>query len=80
MILPEVKLPDVDDLVFTFWHWMEVETDTIFRDFAYDGGIVELSSDNGVSWAQIFPQEDYQYTIPEFIDSGPFIPGTPVYS
>ncbi len=41
---------------------------------------MELSSDNGISWTQIFPQGDYQYTIPEFIDSRPFIPGTLVYS
>jgi murein tripeptide amidase MpaA len=78
--LPKVRLPDEENLVFSFWHWMEAETDTVFPDSAYDGGIMELSCDNGSTWTQLFPQQGYPCTIPRYIDSSPFVAGTSIFS
>lgn len=80
LVLPSLTLPDADNLIFSFWHWMEAETDTVFPDSAYDGGIIELSWDNGVNWIQIFPQQGYSHQISKFAESSPFSQATPVYS
>jgi len=80
LTLPGIYLPEVEGLVFTCWHWMDAETDTISPGFAYDGGIVEISSDNGISWTQITSQDGYSHTISSFVELSPFVPGTPVFS
>ena len=80
LVLPAVVLPDVAGLLFSFWHWMEAEIDSLAPSLAYDGGIVEISSDNGASWRQIMPWDGYSHTISEFIESGPFSAGTLVFS
>ncbi len=80
LVLPAITLPDVDHLIFSFWHWMEAETDAVSPDSAYDGGIVELSNDRGISWIEIFPLHGYPHTVSKFAESAPFLPGTPIYS
>jgi len=80
LVLPNLTLPQVENLVFSFWHWMEAETDTVFPDFAYDGGIVELSYDNGGTWIQLYPGQDYSHKVSDFAESSPFPPGTAIYS
>ena len=80
LVLPTTLLPEVEGLIFTFWDWMDAETDTISPDFAYDGGIVEISIDNGLNWEQISPQNGYSHTVSNFVESSPFAPGTSVFS
>jgi hypothetical protein len=78
--LPPLNLPDSDNLIFSFWHWMEAEADTVFSDSAYDGGLVELSGDNGVSWTEIFPRQNYSHRLSGFAESSPFPRGTSIFS
>jgi len=80
LTLPTVILPDADNLVLSFRHWMEAEIDNVNQGFAFDGGIVEISLNNDSTWSQLYPQEDYPFQISEVIDSGPFAAGTPVFS
>jgi hypothetical protein len=80
LVTPFLILPEADNLILSFWHWMEAETDMVFPEYAYDGGIVELSSDNGISWTQIYPKQGYSHKISEFAEFSPFPPGTSVYS
>lgn len=80
LIVPGLMLPDADNLVFGFWHWMEAESDTVFPDSAYDGGIIELSCDNGLNWIQLFPQQGYSHQISAFAESCPFPVGKSVFS
>jgi hypothetical protein len=63
-----------------FWHWIDAEIYSSTR--AWDGGIVEISTDGGSSWSQITPQGGYPYTIWDEAASAesPFAPGTPCYS
>ncbi len=61
-----------------FWHAYSAETDNTPTN-AYDGGVVDLSLDNGGSWSRITPVGGY----PRVLLSGPSAPlanGTPVYS
>ncbi|MDI6840559.1 MAG: M14 family zinc carboxypeptidase [bacterium] len=60
-----------------FWHWIDAETET--QTSAWDGGIVEISRDEGLSWQQITPTNGYPYTIIGNPQS-PFPGGTPCYS
>ncbi len=60
----------------SFWHWIEAETKS--SEYAYDGGIVEISTDEGSSWEQIFPDGGYPYKSASC--SNPFDPETPCYS
>ncbi len=65
-----------DDASLTFWHWMQAEDDLDMT--AWDGGIVMISTGNGV-WTQVHPVGGYPYTI---IDNpaSPFAAATPCYS
>ena len=75
LVTPTVFLGDGTNLIF--WHWMAAELD--YGDYAWDGGIVEISQDGGVTWTQIAPEGGYPYKITENDDS-PFEPDTPCYS
>ncbi len=59
-----------------FWHWIDAEIETATE--AWDGGIVEISSD-GESFDQITPEGGYPYTIVDN-PASPFEPGTPCFS
>ena len=63
----------------SYWQWIESETSTAYPDYAYDGGIVELSIDGG-PFGQIFPEEGYTYLIRERLNPGPFPQGTEVFA
>jgi len=80
LILSTIQFPEVDGLLFSCWDWIDAEADTISPDLAYDGGIVEISVDNGSTWEQMNSQEKYSHTISNFVESSPFVPGTPVFS
>jgi hypothetical protein len=66
--------------VLRFWHWIDAETYNSTR--AWDGGLVEISTDGGSNWTQITPVGGYPYTIWDEASSAesPFTPGTPCYS
>lgn len=61
----------------TFWHWPDMELED--ADYAWDGGIVELSLDDGTNYAQITPEGGYPYKIVPNVDS-PFEPDTPCFA
>ncbi|MEP7028591.1 MAG: FlgD immunoglobulin-like domain containing protein, partial [Candidatus Eisenbacteria bacterium] len=61
-----------------FWHSYSAETDNTPTD-AFDGGVVDLSLDNGGTWSRITPSGGY----PRVLLAGagdPLPEGTPVYS
>jgi hypothetical protein len=62
---------------FTFWHFCRAET--MDATYAWDGGIVEISTDGGESWLQITPVGGYQKQIYPNADS-PFDPDTPCFA
>ncbi len=80
LVISSLTLPDVDGLVFSFWHWMQAETDSVFPDSAYDGGLIELSCDNGINWTQLFPLHEYSHKLSGFAESSPFPHGTSIFS
>jgi hypothetical protein len=47
----------------TFYHWMDAETSSTYTGYCYDGGIVEISTDSGATWQQIFPKNGYPFRI-----------------
>jgi hypothetical protein len=75
LVTPLVVLEPGSEL--TFWHWMDAEIES--GGWAWDGGIVEISTDMGESWVQIEPEGGYPYQIVDNPDS-PFPPGTPCFS
>ena len=77
---PEICVPNADTIFFTFKQWLEAETDLFFENTAYDGGIVEISTDGGFQWNQVLPTNDYHFVIPAHIQASPFQPGTHVFS
>jgi hypothetical protein len=62
---------------FTFWHYCRAET--MNATYAWDGGVVEMSTDGGDSWFQIAPEGGYQKLIYPNGDS-PFEPDTPCFA
>jgi hypothetical protein len=75
LVTPLVVLEPGSEL--TFWHWMDAEVES--GEWAWDGGIVEISTDMGGTWVQIEPEGGYPYQIVDNPDS-PFPPGTPCFS
>ena len=45
----------------SFWHWIHAELNV--NRYAWDGGIVEISTDGGSTWSQISPVGGYYYKI-----------------
>lgn len=60
-----------------FWHWLDAEV--YYDEEACDGAIVEISVDDGASWAAITPVTGYPYII-RSNSTGPFEDGTPCFS
>ncbi|UCE38159.1 MAG: DUF835 domain-containing protein [Thermoplasmata archaeon] len=48
---PSIDLSDSEETKMTFWHYYDFENETVWND----GGRVEISVDNGVSWIPKFP-------------------------
>ncbi len=61
----------------TFWHTIDAENGSGYD--AWDGGIVEVSTDGGENWMQIDPVPGYNKYIRDNPES-PFASGTPCYS
>jgi hypothetical protein len=63
--------------VMRFWHWMAAET--LDAGQAWDGGLVQWSTDGGSTWPQLTPQGGYKFTIVDN-PASPFNAGTPCFS
>lgn len=63
----------------SFWHYMDAEIYDGNPPYAWDGGIVEISTDGGNSWTQITPDGGYPYLVYPNADS-PFEGDTPCYA
>lgn len=69
----------------SFHHALNAEVSGAFPDSAYDGGVVELSTDGGLNWEQLTPLAGYPHTF-RFLTGGgdptthPFPGGTPCFS
>jgi len=74
---PELRIGDPATL--TFWHRMNAEDDSEHFGYAWDGGIVEVSTDGGLSWDQVFPTPGYNLRIRDN-DASPFAMNTECYS
>lgn len=72
---PEIRLGA--GATMTFWFYISAEDDA--NNTAWDGAIVEASTNSGASWSQITPVAGYTHTI---IDNPqcPFPAGTPCWS
>jgi len=62
-----------------FRHWMEAEVSGSYAGYCYDGGMVEISINDG-PWQQITPVGGYNYRIRTGSTPGPWPAETPVYS
>ncbi len=63
-----------------FWHWMDAETSAAYPDYCYDGGLIEISVDEGTAWHQLTPAGGYPYLIRTGTTPGPFAAETPAWS
>jgi len=77
LVTPSIELGL--DSYLRFWHWMEAETSSAYPQYAYDGGIVEISVDGG-AWQQIFPEGGYNYIVRAGSTPGPFPAGMQFFS
>ncbi len=78
LYMPEVVLDEGAQL--RFHHWMEAENSPFRIGWAYDGGIVEISTDGGGSWTLLTPMTPYPYATRPGTIAGPFADGMPLYS
>ncbi len=77
LITEEILLPPQAELVF--WHWMDAETSSYYLGYAYDGGVVEISTDGGSTWQLITPEGGYTHHIRSGTGN-PLPPETPCFS
>jgi len=77
LVTPEIELGL--DSYLHFWHWMDAETSSAYPEYAYDGGLIEISIDGG-PYEQITPVGGYDYLVREGGTPGPFAPETPFFS
>jgi len=76
---PRIFLKDSSEYELTFWHWMDAEVSSDDPSYAWDGGRIEISDDEGTTWEVLTPEGGYPYLIVQNPDS-PFEPNTPVFS
>ncbi len=77
LITPAVAISG--DVELRCWMWIDSEVSSAYPDRAYDGGIVEMSIDDG-PFEQITPQGGYTHTIRTGSTPGPFPEDTPVFA
>lgn len=79
LVTPIVTLPAGAEL--RIQHWIDAEKSPFEMGWAYDGGIVEVSLDEGQTWAQLTPVNGLPYrTLAGSAPGGPFGVGTAVFS
>ena len=76
LVSPPILLSDEAQL--TFRHWMQSETPKD-QTYAWDGGFVEISTNDGASFEQITPEGGYPYIVFGHSES-PYPEGTPCYA
>ena len=74
---PSIYVSSEDTL--TFYQYMDAETSNIYTGYAWDGGIIEISTDGGSNWSQITPQGGYPFLI-HYNEVSPFSEETPCFS
>ena len=77
-VLESPELPLVLNAQLHFFHWMDAENHTTNPQYAWDGGLIQMSL-NGGEWTQITPIGGYPYKIYSNVAS-PFPAETRVYS
>jgi len=75
LVLPRVHLAENAHL--TFRHWCNTELDS--GDYAWDGAVVEISTDRGATFSMLTPDGGYPYRIVEN-PASPFEPDTPCFA
>lgn len=65
--------------VVTFWHWMNAEDSSTYPGYAYDGGLIEISMNQG-SWEQVTTENGYTHLIRASASPGSLPENTPVFS
>ena len=75
LVTPPLYLADGSKLYF--WHWIDAELNS--GVYAWDGGVVEITTDHGSTWQQITPANGYPYKISSN-PASPFPADTPCYS
>jgi len=76
LVSPTFTVPENASL--SFWHWMEAEISGSYPGYAYDGGLMEISTDGGAEWTQIAPEGGYPYLSRG--DTSPVAAETPLWS
>jgi hypothetical protein len=69
-----------DNCVLQYWQWIFMEASSSFPGYAYDAGIVEISTDDGDTWTQITPVGGYTHLIRGGSNPCPFPAETPCFS
>ncbi len=64
----------------SFWHWMDAEVSQAHEGYCYDGGLLEISTDGGITWFGLTPAGGYPYLVRTGGTPGPFPAETPVWS
>ena len=83
LLLPEVTITPYSQL--SVFHRMQAEVSGLYPDSAYDGGIIEISTDGGGSWDLLIPDSGYNKYFRTSSGGGapcthPFDGGTSCYS
>ena len=78
---PPVTLHPDTNAALEFQHWMEADTVGAPTGYAWHGGIVEISLDDGATFEQLHPAGGYSHLMADFGDGSlPFPVDTPVYA
>ena len=77
LTLPPVQLELSPRLVF--WHWASTELEGVRTNYAWDGGIVEISTNGGASFGSIAPVGGYPFRIVSN-PASPFSADTPCFA
>jgi len=78
LVTPQIAL--TPDCELRYWQWIEAEHSPFHMGWAYDGGLVEISVDDGASWEILTPEGGYPYTTRVGMVPGPFPYGTQLFS
>jgi len=76
LVTPQVTLGDSPVLSFSQWFEGEYDGRAGYEDYYWDGGVVDISTDDGASFSRITPIGGYPYKITPNPDS-PFPADTP---
>ena len=63
LVSPPIDLPALPELRLAVEHWYNFDGCGGDTTFEPDGGIIEVSTDGGTSWTQIFPLAGYPYVL-----------------